>query len=825
MKRQFLFTMCLILALAVLVPVSVTGRPFQAFGSLPAAPAEEVDAWKRGPIPNSYGRLPLAFEANLGQAPGEVEFLARGSGYSLFLTSGEAVLALRKPAATKRDQMALESPFAETGDAPAIEQVALSMQFIGANATPQMVGLEALPGKVNYLLGHDPATWRTNVSTYAKIEYRAVYPGVDLIYYGNQGQLEYDFVVAPGADPNVIMLGFAGVDKLELDAQGDLVMRIAGEQVRMRQPVLYQERDGIREPVGGGFQLLKTAGRTEVGFRVGAYDAGRPLVIDPVLVYSTFLGGSGEDLPNAIAVDAAGSAYITGFTTSSDFPVANALQPVCVCGDQDLFVTKFSPAGDALVYSTYLGGSRRDNGFDIAVDAAGNAYVSGWTQSADFPTVNPAQPAFGGGSVDAIVFKLNPSGSALLYSTFLGGTGTTEYGNAIAVDAAGSAYVAGVTDSPNFPTVTPLQVALSGAQDGYLARLDPAGSTLLYSTYLGGSGLESASDVALDTAGDVFVAGNTRSSDLPVMAALQPAWAGGIDGFVLKLNAASSTLLYATYLGGAGDDVPVAVAVDAGGAVHVAGYTSSPDFPVANALQPSLGGGRDIFAARLSPAGSGLVYSTYLGGGGDDLALDMALDSAGSLYLSGWTQSANLPIANAVQPIFGGGTHDSLALKLSADGSALAFSTFLGGGAEDRGTGIALDTAGAVYLTGLTFSTDFPTMNPLQPTHSGFRDAFVAKIMENQPPPQQATQNLIDQVQALVDVSTLNQGQGNALIAKLDGVIKQLEKGNTQTALNELQAFISQVNDFMNSTPPILLPAEGQPLIDAANAIIAALDG
>ena len=770
----------------------------------------------------TYGQLPLSFEANQGQAEGQVKFLSRGSGYSLFLTSSETVLALRKPSAPqKRGQTDFESMMAETGNVQTTEQAVLRMQLVGANAAPHIVGLEGLPGKVNYFIGNDPTQWRTNVPTYAKAQYQAVYPGIDLIFYGNQRQLEYDFVIAPGADPNDIRLGFTGAEQLEIDAQGDLILYVSGEQVRMRQPVIFQEREGVREPVVGSFRRLETMGRTEIGFRVGAYDASRPLVIDPVLVYSTYLGGSDTDISNAIAVDAAGSAYITGFTASTDFPVANALQPVCVCGDQDLFVVKLSPAGDQLIYATYLGGSRRENGFDITVDASGSAYVSGWTQSADFPTRDPVQPAFGGGDVDAIIFQLDPSGSSLNYSTFVGGNGTIEYGNTIAVDTAGSAYVAGITSSSDFPTANALQPAFGGgAWDAYLVKLSPAGSSFVYSTYLGGSGADQALGIALDDAAGAILTGLTESPDFPVANALQPTLAGSQDAMVLKLDPTGAALVFSTYLGGSGADFGADVAMDAAGDLYLTGRTRSPDFPTVNPVAPALGGSQDAFVAKLDGAASALRYATYLGGSDNDDGREIAVDAAGRAHVMVITQSPDFPAINAVQPAFGGGGYDAAIAALNPTGSALVYSTYLGGSAEDRGTGLAVDAAGGVYVTGLTFSTDFPTLNALQPLHRGLRDAFVAKLVFA---PGEGIAGLITQVRALVDASVLNGGQGNALIAKLEAAIQQLERGNVATAINQLESFVNQVNALISSG--VLPSVEGQPLIDAANAILAALGG
>src|SRR5438094_3145206 len=417
--------------------------------ALPFAAAAETR------VSQSYGKLPLHFEANQGQTHHDVRFLARGAGYSLYLTAGEAVLVLTKPNPdAKRD---LRSTPERRGTQARGTPVVVRMSLVGAAPKPPLNGREELPGKANYLIGKDPAKWRTNVPTYAKVHYHAVYPGIDLVYYGNQRQLEYDFVVSPGADPERIVLGFQGGERLEINAEGELVLHAAGGAIRQRVPVIYQEINGVRTKIEGRY-VLKDAHR--VGFQVAAYDQNRPLVIDPTLVYATYLGSSGWDYGSGIAVDAAGSAYVTGSTSSADFPTANALQ-AAKAGFQNAFVTKLNPTGSALVYSTYLGGSGGDGGTGIAVDTAGSAYVTGSTSSIDFPTVNPLQAAYGGGG-DAFVSKLDAAGSALLYSTYLGGSGG-DGGYSVAVDAAGSAYVTGSTNSTDFPT-TPgaIQTTYSG---------------------------------------------------------------------------------------------------------------------------------------------------------------------------------------------------------------------------------------------------------------------------------------------------------------------------------------------------------------------------
>ena len=563
----------------------------------------------------TYGKLPLSFEANQGQTDPEVKFLSRGSGYTLFLTSNEAVLALRKASQRPRNPNSkMESPYLSPATA------LLRMRLAGASAEPRVLGLEELPGRSNYFIGNDPKNWRTDVATYAKVRYEDIYPGVDLVYYGNQGQLEYDFMVAPGADPRAIRLRFVeatrrvaqngrgGLRSLRIDPQGDLVLRIDGGQIRFHKPVVYQttpdlgpRTPGSRHVVDGRYVLR---GEREVGFKVAAYDPKRPLIIDPTMSYSTYLGGSGQDIGRGIAVDANGSAYVTGFTTSSDFPKTDVSS---LKGYFNVFVAKLNAAGTKLVYSTYLGGSVYDFAGGTAVDSSGNAYVTGTTYSTDFPTTaNAFQGSTNASRVpDAFVTKLNASG-ALLYSTYLGGS-LGEDGRAIAVDASGNPFVTGITISGDFPTANAFQSANRGGDDVFVTKLNASGSGLVYSTYLGGSGEDDGVGIAVDSSGNAYVTGDSSSSNFPTKNLIQAAYGGGwTDLFVTKLNAAGSALIYSSYLGGSDQDFGRAIAVDSSGSAYLIGYTASTNFPtapIANPLQAAnAGGGFDAFVVKVSGA-------------------------------------------------------------------------------------------------------------------------------------------------------------------------------------------------------------------------------
>jgi hypothetical protein len=1027
-----------ILALAVfanwiILPGSyLNSSTTSAFADAAATP-EPADKATRTRVSQSYGNLPISFEANQGQFDSRVKFVSRGNGCTMFLTANEAVFQLRVGAEpNKRD-----SHLIETGNPnhaiPDSQFAILKMKLVGASAAPVAQGMNELPGKVNYFVGNDSKKWRTGVTTYAKALFKQVYPGIDLVYYGNRRELEYDLKVAPGANPRAARLAFEGARHVRIDKRGDLVLSTAAGEIHQRKPVAYQETNGVRKEISARFVMK---GAREVGFEVARYDTSKPLVIDPALSYSTYLGGSEEDSGNGIAVDASGNAYIIGFTVSSDFPTTASFQPAAG-GFGDAFITKLNATGTALVYSTYLSGSNSDFGFGIAVDAAGNAYATGETDSSDFPLMNPIQSTLSGAG-DAFVTKLNSTGSAIIYSTLLGGN-RIDIGQSIAVDAGGSAYITGFTASNTFPTVNALQPVFGGMQDGFVTKLNPMGTAFVYSTYLGGVGRDSGNGVVADSSGNAYVAGSTSSPDFPTANALQPAFkgktafksmngaanwteinnglpvhgginslavdpmntstlyagtvgsgifkstnggntwnpinngigslstvnavainplnpatlfaatlAGGIfkttdggtnwnlatsfnveaiaidpvnpaniyaglrgsiarsrdggqtwgsvailagltvgnihsiaidpsvpstiyvggeiavfksfdsgdtwetagngvtsrpvntlaidptntqtlyagssvavyksmngganwtrtqisqstihaiaidpvttstlyaatlgegifkstnggnswvnmnngmgnlfvnalaidrgnpstiysgnlsvrDGFVLKLNQNGSALVYSTFIGGDNSDSCAGIAVDGSGNAYIVGSTSSTNFPTANALRTYSGFG-DAFITKLNSAGTGLIYSTYLGGSDGEAGSGIAIDSGGNAYVVGSTGSTDFPTVAALQPSLGGVSGDAFVTKLNATGTAFDYSTYLGGSippdnvqGPDIGNAIAVDSSGNAYVTGETFSTTFPTTpGAFQVTLNGEQsDAFVSKI-------------------------------------------------------------------------------------------------
>jgi hypothetical protein len=690
-----------------------------------------TDETAQAGVLETYGNLPLSFIANRGQTDSRVRFTARGAGHTFYFTPTEIVFdAIQRPS----DQAEAGAKFMTLADElrpdEPVQRAVVRMRFLGANPEPVVEGLEELPGRANFFIGNDPTKWQTDVPTYRAIAYRDLYPGVDLIYRGSQGRLKSEFRVAPGADPGVIRLGYAGMEALTLTDAGQLVLRTPLGELVEEAPYVYQEVAGERVEVTGRFQLVDE--RT-MSFVISAYDPTLPLVIDPVLAYSTYLGGSAGDSGLAIAVDSVGNAYVTGYAWSINFPLVNPLR--ASARSREAFVTKINPASGTLIYSTYLGGWWEDQGYSIAVDNAGNAYVIGETGSRDFPTVNPIQENHAG-LVDMFIAKISASGGGLVFSTFFGGSGV-DYGDGIAVDGEGNVYLTGTTDSADFPTINPIQESRAGDYDVFITKIAASGSVLLYSTYLGGSDdYDRGNGIAVDSAGSAYVTGYTRSTDFPTANPIQGSYAGGErDAFVTKIDASGSALVYSTYLGGNDWDASYGIAVDSAGNAYVTGDTSSTDFPTANPIQGSYAGGNygdagDAFVTKIDASGSALLYSTYLGGSGHDrvgyLGNHIAVDSTGNAYVTGSTTSLDFPLANPIQGA-NAGSGDVFVTKIDASGNALVYSTYLGGSDGDGGWGIAVDGAGSAYVTGSTGSTDFPTVNPAQ-DFGGRGDAFVVKI-------------------------------------------------------------------------------------------------
>ncbi len=648
----------------------------------------------------------------------------------------------------------------------------------GGDPSAHPSGDDAFDARANYLIGSDPAQWRTNVPFYRRAIYRGIYPGVDLVFHGAGDALEYDFVVQPGASPKPIALDISGAEGLRVDADGSLVIATSAGDIRWKKPEVYQTLDGARRRVDGAFALR---GR-RVTFRLGAYDRSRQLVIDPTLVYATYQGGSLNDSSRAVAVDSNGNIYIAGYAFSMNLPhTGGSYQPSykggSASGDYggDAFVAKYNSSG-SIIYVTYLGGSGDDIAAGIAVDSSGNAYVTGVTMSTDFPTTAGAfQTKFGGSnpndysgaSGDAFVTKLNSTGTVLMYSTYLGGN-SSDIGAAIAVDSAGNAYIGGSTLSTNFPIQNAAQATFGGtggnpplcsgchgplinSGDGFVAKLNPGGTALLWSTYVGGSFDDSVMALALDSSNAVYVGGATLSSNFPTKNAFQSKYGGTLganvqpvilmgDGFVTKYDA-NGNMVYSTYIGGSGDDAVQGIAVDSSGAAYVAGFTSSANLAPASVLYGSFHGPAaltgqrgfvwgDAFAAKLAPSGSSLVYAIYVGGSQDDAAFAIAVDGSGEAIIGGFANSTDMQLSpDAIQSKFGGtragqfftdDTGDAFLAKIRADGTAVLYNSYYGGSFDDAITGLAIGSNNNVVAVGSTTSRNLPvTSNAAQANFGG----------------------------------------------------------------------------------------------------------
>lgn len=651
-----------------------------------------------------WAKVPLTFEANGGQAEETVKFLGRMPGYTVWLTPTEMVLALRAPAKAT----------------PATQVV--RMRWVGGRPAPAVEGVAPTATRSHYILGDDPAAWVTEVAHVARVRYLGVYDGVDVEVYGAGSRLEYDVRVAPGADPAALRLEFDGVRRLRVNRQGDLELVLPHGVLIQRRPVAYQVIDGQRTPVAARFV---TKGRRQVAFALGAYDPRYQLVIDPVLDYSSYLGGSGMDRALAVATDTSGNIYVTGVTNSANFPVKGAFQTV-LAGSEDVFVTKLNPAGSDLVYSTFLGGSSNDRGQGIAVESSGNAIVAGWTTSTNFPRVNAFQNTYGG-NADAFVAKLNANGNGVLFSTYLGGD-SADYAFHVATDSTGAAYTVGYTESNNFPVANPFRSTRAGDRDAFVSKFSSSG-TLMYSTYLGGSARDEGYGIAVGSGGEAYVTGHTASSNFPVVNAFRPTYGGGTyDAFVTKLSPTGASAVFSTFLGGSSDDFGTAIAVDGAGQAYVAGYTWSTDFPVLGGAQMSHAGARDVFLVKFAAAGTSLAYGTYLGGSSSDYAYGVAISGSGEAYVVGETASSNFPIWQGHQTTYGGGSADAFLTAFTANGNAISYSTFLGGSQLDFAWGVA-EGGGSVVLVGQTGSSNFPVANAYRATYAGGADdAFIARI-------------------------------------------------------------------------------------------------
>jgi len=690
------------------------------------APAKEEPTTASTLQPNAraagaaLARIPVAFEANAGQHASEIRFVARRGTASVALRDDGATLVVVQESAVRKDRGARKRSAA---------RAIIGLKVDGGRAVAPQAS-EELVTKVNYFTGKDPEKWRTNVPTYAKVTYPSVLDGVDLVYHGEGGALEYDFVVAPGAEVDRVAMTVEGANRMSITEKGELRIQTATGDVIQPPPVVYQrDASGAKHTIASSYRIV---GERSVGFVVSAYDRTKALVIDPVLAFATYIGGTSNDVLNAVAADANGNTYVSGHTRSTDFPTQNAydaqLAPSCVeCGEtSDVFISKLDASGMHLVYSTYIGGESNDSATGIAVGADGTAYLTGTTTSPDFPLVNAINAA--NETTNGFVARLNAAGNVLVYSTYLSGSGDDEPAG-IAVDASGI-YVAGSTRSSDLGQNGGNGQQPANAYDAFVAKLTPTGSEVTWVKYLGGSSEDVATGIASDGSGNAYISGYTTSgSSFPQTAApLKPACQEQArDAFVAKVNATGR--VYATCLGGAGEDRAMAIAVDASGSAYVAGYTTSSDFAPAP-IRP-FGGVGDAFVAKLTPAGTALEYSTVIGGSDDDGASAIAIDSARTAWITGFTASADFPSVVPIQAAFaGGGEHpyDAFVSRIDATGTQIVFSSFYGG-AIDYDDGAALAVNGSrVHLGGNTFSTDLPFVNGRQQANAGHQDGFVATL-------------------------------------------------------------------------------------------------
>ena len=768
-----------------------------------------VEVATKAKVQAAYGQLPLYFIQNDGQMDKRIKFYEQGNGHGTFFTKDGIYINLysAQPLAVSNNKQEIKGPKTASGllNLGALNSERVKLAPLGVNKDPEIIGEGLQEGRFNYIKGKDPSMWKTNIPTYRAVVYKEIYPGMDMKFYGNNRQLEYDIIVKPGADPSMIRLAYEGIESLRLTKLGDLEIILKEGKIIQNKPYVYQDINGKRVEVAGKFKLHDLQHRTDhlqshiYSFEVEAYNVAHTLIIDPTLLYSTYLGGSDSDvlplvccaLDINIAVDGSGSAYVAGSTLSSDFDTTPGAHNETINGLLDGFVTKLNPAGSAIVYSTFLGGSGDDHAHDIALDSSGNAYIVGFTSSGDFPTPDGFETTFGGVE-DGFVAKLNDTGTILLYSTYLG---DSEFDTVhdIAVDSLGMAYVVGGTNSPGFPTTAGAFDITCGTDglcsspfdliDGFVAKLDPSLSgvpSLVYSTFLGADGVDFASAIAIDGSGIAYVSGRTFSFIFPTTAGAYDVTGGGFppDAFVTKLIPDNSNanapcvisgfayndcddLVYSTFLGGSDFDQSDGITVDGSGIVYATGGTVSGDFPTTGgAYDETYNGSVDQYVTKLIPDNlnanapcvisglayndcTDLVYSTYLGGSDEDNGHNnVIVDSLGNIYLSGGTFSGDFPITgDAIDPTYNGGG-DAYLVKiqpLGGGGADLVFSTFLGGTLLDTGHGLAIDILGNFYMSGRTVSPDFPTTagaydedcgtdgTPLI-CDGGFSDAIVLKV-------------------------------------------------------------------------------------------------
>lgn len=713
-------------------------------------------------VNSAYGKLPITFEKNIGQTDPRVKFLAHGGDGILFLTEAGAVLRLQtlpdqQPAVFRKNGA---RSFKEDSQKPVA--AAIGINFYGSNANARVEGLELQPGRSHYFIGRDPSRWRTNVPLFTRVKYTNLYPGVDLVFYGHNGKLESDYVVSPGADAGQIALRIEGAQNVLARSNGDLVLSTKAGNVALREPHAYQEIAGTRKEVQARYILRRSR---LAGIQLASYNRSKPLVIDPVLDYSTILGGSGGDTGTSIAVDSNGNAWIAGATNSTDFPTTNGAYQTSLKSvtGTNAFVTKLNSTGTGLIFSTYFGGSGNEAANGIGVDSGGNAFITGTTTSFDLPIAGtPIANTFPSGNLGTTGFfsELGSSGSALTYSTYLGGN-MRDIPSGLALDPSGNCYIVGTTLSSNFPLSTiygnayqTFSNAISNSGTAaFLSKIStnpglPGLQGLLYSTYLGGSDSDSAAAVAVDPFGNAYITGTATSTDFPMTVppnGFQTFMSLGTDNaFVVRINttlSGTASLIYSSYLGGSGSSGAngLAIATDSSFNAYVGGTTAASDFPVtANAFMPNQASAGYImaFVSRFNTSLSGtnsLTYSTYLGGSNvsGNYVYGIAADSLGNAYVAGSTYTNNYPVTPGAPQAAQNGIANAILTVMNPAGTNVLFSTYWGGSNNDQASGIVLDSAATpnAYLVGTARSANFPTTSgAYQSIHKGLTDAFIVKM-------------------------------------------------------------------------------------------------
>lgn len=666
------------------------------------------------------------FIENQGQWHSDILYLARMNGLDAWITKkgvNYTFYKLEEVSTADNEKQILPHDKFDHKDYSIIgHRVLVNLQ--NNNLNPTSEGKQKQEGYYNYLIGNDRSKHASSVSLYNEVVVKNVYQGIDMRYYFDKGSLRYDYVVQPGADPSQIEFKLHGQYKTYLQ-ENNLIFTTRFGEVLITELKTFQHTD--RKEISSHFVRTNN---DNWSITVGNYDRSQPLIIDP-LIYSTFIGGSGNDFGIDIAIDSNRNAYITGYTYSTDYDTTTGAFQTTSGVDYDVFVTKLNTTGAALIYSTYIGGNGADQGASIAIDGSGNTYITGRTNSTNYPVTIGAFQTTNTGSWDVFITKLNASGNNLMYSTYIGGNGN-DMGTSIAIDTSGNAYITGEAYSTNFPVTTGAFQTIRGGwdSDNFVTKLNTSGTSLVYSTYIGGSKKDISNSIALDNNENVYITGYTYSTDYPVTSgSYQTFFGGGVDVFVTKLNTSGTALIYSTYIGGGSNNIAIDIAIDGSGNAYVSGETINPYPVTAGAYQTTYGGGGDVFVTKLNPTGTTLVYSTFIGGSNLDQVHSIVLDNIGNAYITGQTESTNYPVtAGAYQTNHGGGFNAVFVTKLNAIGSNLTYSTYIGGINSDKGYGITIDGSNNAYVTGVGLATYPTTFGAYQTTHGGGYDIFVTKL-------------------------------------------------------------------------------------------------